>query len=113
MMAKYSGISLAFFPLSWAFGPWIKKHKWLFAVGPLRLVLHRVNGPYGDPITDDEAFDNWCHELDEKVIQAEYGYERGEFTVFPDHWRSLYDDGLTPHDAFRRALKQHSTQSGR
>jgi hypothetical protein len=55
----------------------------------------------------DEAFDDWCHELDEKVIQAEFGYERGEFTVYPALWRSLYDEGLTPREAWQRALDAH------
>jgi hypothetical protein len=46
-MAKF-GISIAFFPTSWAFGPWNKGHKWLFAIGPFRLVLHLVQGHYGE-----------------------------------------------------------------
>ena len=53
---------------------------------------------------NDCAFDDWIQALDEDVIQDEYGYERGEFTVYPDHWRSMYDDGLTPQQAFKRAL---------
>jgi hypothetical protein len=55
----------------------------------------------------DEAFNGWCHELEEKVIQAEFGYERGEFTVYPVHWRSLYDEGITPRQAWQRALFEY------
>lgn len=51
-----------------------------------------------------ERFDRWIDELTEEVIQGEYGYEPGEFTVYPDQWRPLYDEGLTPEQAFRRAL---------
>lgn len=37
------------FPFSWAFGPWNKGHKWLFAIGPVRLVFYRdVKGRYGE-----------------------------------------------------------------
>ena len=50
------------------------------------------------------SFDEWIRELDEDVIQGEYGYERGEFSVFPEMWRSMFDKGLTPAAAFKRAL---------
>lgn len=53
---------------------------------------------------NNDKFDAWIDELAEDVIEGEYGYERGEFTVYPDHWRSLYDEGLTPSQAFKRAL---------
>ena len=52
----------------------------------------------------DDAFDEWIRKLDEDVIQGKYGYEPGEFSVFPDHWRGLYDEGVTPLNAFKRAL---------
>ena len=52
----------------------------------------------------DEAFRDWCNELDEGVIQDEFGYEPGEFTIFPEHWRALFDEGLTPRQAWQRAL---------
>lgn len=52
----------------------------------------------------ENDFRKWIHELDEGVIQGEYGYEPGEFSVYPDHWRPLFDEGLTPHQAFKRAL---------
>lgn len=59
---------------------------------------------------DDENFRGWIAELDEDVIQGEYGYEPGEFDVFPEHWRPMYDEGLTPAEAFKRALKAHAAQ---
>lgn len=60
------------------------------------------------PLADEPpgtSFDDWITDLEEKVIEGEYGYEPGEFTVYPDHWRPLYDEGLTPKQAFERALK--------
>ena len=50
------------------------------------------------------SFDEWIDELREDVVQDEYGYERGEFTVYPDEWRPAFEEGLTPSQAFRRAL---------
>lgn len=50
------------------------------------------------------AFDEWVRILDEDVIQGDYGYEPGEFTVFPDHWSPMWREGLTPAAAFKRAL---------
>jgi hypothetical protein len=42
------GISFTIFPTSWALGPWNMPHKWLFAIGPLRLVIHKnVRGAFG------------------------------------------------------------------
>lgn len=49
-------------------------------------------------------FSKWIRELNESVIQDEFGYEEGEFTVFPDHWRQLFLEGLTPRQAWQRAL---------
>ena len=57
--------------------------------------------------TRSPSFDAWIAELNEDVIQGEYGYEAGEFSVFPEHWRPLFDEGLSPGDAFKRALKAH------
>ena len=51
-----------------------------------------------------DKFDEWIRILDEDVIQGEFGYEPGEFTVYTSHWRELYDQGLTPHAAWQRAL---------
>lgn len=53
-------------------------------------------------VADD--FDQWLTELEEDVIQGDYGYEPGEFSVFPDHWEPLWREGLTPAAAFRRAI---------
>lgn len=58
-------------------------------------------------MVDEDPFDQWIETLDEEVIQGEYGYERGEFTVYPDHWRGMFDEGLTPLQAFKRALDAH------
>lgn len=49
-------------------------------------------------------FRRWIEVLTEDVIQGEYGYEPGEFTVYPEHWRPLFKEGLTPQQAFKRAL---------
>lgn len=53
------------------------------------------------------VFYAWLQELDGKVIQIEFGYEPGEFAVYADHWRPLFDEGLTPRQAFQRALDAH------
>lgn len=53
-------------------------------------------------------FDDWIEDLESRVIQGEYGYEEGEFTVYPDHWRPLFEEGLSPDQAFRRALDAFS-----
>jgi hypothetical protein len=50
------------------------------------------------------TFTDWIDELTEGVIQDEFGYEPGEFTVYPTEWRPFYDDGLTPRQAWQRAL---------
>jgi hypothetical protein len=50
------------------------------------------------------AYEAWLTELDEDVIQGEFGYEPGEFTVYSSHWRELYDQGLTPREAWQRAI---------
>ena len=49
-------------------------------------------------------FNDWIDDLRENVVEGEYGYEPGEFTVYPEHWRSMFREGLTPSQAFRRAL---------
>src|SRR4051812_26396353 len=48
-------------------------------------------------------FDRWIDDL-RAVIQDDYGYEEGEFTVYPSEWHPLFKEGLTPPAAFRRAL---------
>lgn len=55
-------------------------------------------------MTEEESFDEWIRALDEDVIQGEFGYEGGEFSVYAEHWRPLYEEGLLPLQAFRRAL---------
>lgn len=51
------------------------------------------------------TFNEWLDDLEENVIQGEYGYEPGEFTVFPELWRPAFEEGLTAKTAFDRALK--------
>jgi hypothetical protein len=58
-----------------------------------------------------EAFEVWMEVLNEEVIQGEYGYERGEFTAYPELWRPLFDEGLTPMQAFKRALDAYQPRS--
>lgn len=55
----------------------------------------------------EQRFSDWIQALDEDVIQGEYGYEDGEFTVYPEHWRPMWREGLTPSQAFQRALDAH------
>lgn len=56
---------------------------------------------------DSNKYREWLRALEEDVIQDEFGYEPGEFTVYPDHWYSLYMEGLTPLQAWKRALDAH------
>jgi hypothetical protein len=49
-------------------------------------------------------FREWIRVLEEDVIQDGFGYEPGEFTVYPEHWRPLFKEGLTPLQAWTRAL---------
>ncbi len=58
----------------------------------------------------DDKFDEWIRALDEDVIQGEFGFEPGEFSVYPDMWHPLYDEGLTPRQAYQRALDGHRQQ---
>jgi len=50
------------------------------------------------------AYKLWLDELEQDVIQGEFGYEPGEFTVYTTHWADLYEEGLTPRMAWQRAL---------
>lgn len=54
-------------------------------------------------------FEKWIDELREKVIEEEFGYEPGEFTVYPSLWKSLFREGLTPRQAWQRALDAHKS----
>lgn len=56
---------------------------------------------------EDEKFEAWIKGLREDVIEGEFGYEPGEFTVYPEMWRGLFDEGLTPQEAFQRALDDY------
>lgn len=49
-------------------------------------------------------FDRWIRVLREDVIEGEFGYEPGEFTVYREHWRPMFKKGLTPREAWQRAL---------
>jgi hypothetical protein len=53
-----------------------------------------------------QDFDDWLDEL-QTVVLPDFGFEEGEFTVYPDLWRGLYDQKLTPREAFQRALDAH------
>lgn len=55
----------------------------------------------------DAFFDRWIDDLRTVTIE-DYGYEEGEFSIFPDMWRPLFDEGLTPQAAFKRALGAHA-----
>lgn len=55
-------------------------------------------------------FDEWIRQLDEDVIQGEFGYEPGEFTVYTSHWKPLYSEGLTPRQAWQRALDGYANK---
>lgn len=57
----------------------------------------------GDP-EDSDPFGKWARVLEIEVIQDGFGYEPGEFTVYPEHWRPMFDEGLTPLQAWTRAL---------
>jgi hypothetical protein len=61
-------------------------------------------------VDDGNNFESWIAVLREDVIQEEYGYEPGEFDVFPEMWRGLYDEGLSPSQAFKRALDDFGKQ---
>lgn len=52
--------------------------------------------------TDDYL--SWISTLENDVIIGEFGYEPGEFSVYADHWSHLYEEGLTPAQAWQRAL---------
>lgn len=53
------------------------------------------------------VFNEWIRELEEDVIQGEFGFEPGEFIVYREHWRPAFREGLTPIAAWNRALAAH------
>jgi len=55
-------------------------------------------------VASDRDFDTWIEELRVDVIEREFGYVPGEFGICPEDWRQLFRDGLTPYEAFRRAM---------
>jgi hypothetical protein len=55
----------------------------------------------------DDDFRAWIDVLREDVVQDEFGYEPGEFTIYLEHWRPLFDEGLTPREAWLRALDDY------
>ena len=59
---------------------------------------------YDTDVGPDAAYRVWLTTLDEDVIQGEFGYEEGEFSVFPEAWHPLYAEGLTPAQAWQRAM---------
>lgn len=64
-------------------------------------------------LTSDEddwtnEYRDWLRELEDEVIVGEFGYEPGEFTVYPEAWASLFAEGLEPRAAWQRALDAHS-----
>jgi hypothetical protein len=56
---------------------------------------------------DGGDYHNWLTELAEDVIEDEFGYDPGEFAVYSGHWWELYNAGLTPREAWLRALDGH------
>ena len=50
-------------------------------------------------------FFEWIRELDEDVIQGENGFQKGEFDISLDLWAPLYREGLTPLEAWQKAIK--------
>lgn len=67
--------------------------------------MKRSARTYGDDWTDD--YSAWLTTLEDEVIIEEFGYERGEFTVYPEAWLHLYEEGLTPKAAWQRCLDAH------
>lgn len=64
----------------------------------------------GDFEQPTNAYREWLIELETSVIQEEFGYEPGEFTVYTTHWAPLYEEGLTPRQAWQRALDGFAAQ---
>lgn len=64
-------------------------------------------GDYDEPWDDNDEYDEWLQILRKGVIEDEFGYEPGEFSVYPDAWWPLFKEGLTPRAAWQRALDAH------
>lgn len=65
---------------------------------------------YDDEVGPDKAYRAWLDILNEDVIQGEFGYEEGEFTAYPSLWHHLYAEGLTPREAWQRAMDDFKEQ---
>jgi hypothetical protein len=61
-----------------------------------------------EKMLDDDDFRSWCDKLQVDVIEGEFGYEPGEFTVFRADWLPMYREGLTPAQAWQRAMDAHA-----
>jgi len=59
---------------------------------------------YDEETGPDAHYRAWLDTLCKDVIKEEFGYEPGEFTVFPSEWHALYAEGLTPRQAWQRAM---------
>lgn len=55
-------------------------------------------------LIQSHQFREWILKLDEEVIQGEFGFEPGEYSVYTEHWYPLFREGLTPREAWQRAL---------
>lgn len=55
-------------------------------------------------LIQSRQFREWILKLDDEVIQGEFGYEPGEFSIYTEHWYPLFREGLTPREAWQRAL---------
>ena len=60
----------------------------------------------GDFEQPTNAYREWLIDLETNVIQDErkFGCEPGEFTVYMTYWAPLYEEGLSPRQAWQRAL---------
>ena len=54
------------------------------------------------------SFEEWLEELKTTVIEGEFGYEPGEFSVFADGWFPLWEAGMSPSEAFQSELDKAS-----
>lgn len=63
-----------------------------------------------DDWTDE--YRDWLRELEDEIIVGEFGYEPGEFTVYPEAWAGLFAEGLAPRAAWQRALDAHREARG-
>ena len=58
----------------------------------------------GDCHQPTDAYRAWLDTLEHDVIEDEFGYEPGEFTIYTTHWATFYEEGITPRQAWQRAL---------